>query len=181
MFTGHVNTHSLMLACFGQIYSTVKDVEICPRVKFVCGVFPKLKTKIFPFDLVFPHQTPAGRFFVIPLNSLCLNPSSKASCYLPFAFSEESFPLQVIEGLFKENATKCYHFKMSRCSFKWFTWLKAFLLFVLTSSCFFLRTLDSRLEGWISLPAKNTKRFGWDKKVTYPPPPLYLIYTDLFS
>ncbi|XP_074472037.1 rho-associated protein kinase 2-like isoform X2 [Sebastes fasciatus] len=23
---------------------------------------------------------------------------------------------------------------------------------------------DSRLEGWISLPAKNTKRFGWDKK-----------------
>ncbi|XP_028460657.1 rho-associated protein kinase 2 isoform X4 [Perca flavescens] len=23
---------------------------------------------------------------------------------------------------------------------------------------------DSRLEGWISLPTKNTKRFGWDKK-----------------
>uniref|UniRef100_A0A8C5EQ24 non-specific serine/threonine protein kinase n=1 Tax=Gouania willdenowi TaxID=441366 RepID=A0A8C5EQ24_GOUWI len=23
---------------------------------------------------------------------------------------------------------------------------------------------DSRLEGWISLPSKNTKRFGWDKK-----------------
>ncbi|XP_030576916.1 rho-associated protein kinase 2-like isoform X2 [Archocentrus centrarchus] len=23
---------------------------------------------------------------------------------------------------------------------------------------------DSRLEGWLSLPAKNTKRFGWDKK-----------------
>ncbi|XP_037606677.1 rho-associated protein kinase 2-like isoform X3 [Sebastes umbrosus] len=23
---------------------------------------------------------------------------------------------------------------------------------------------DSRLEGWISLPAKNTKRFGWDRK-----------------
>ncbi|XP_047429853.1 rho-associated protein kinase 1-like isoform X2 [Mugil cephalus] len=23
---------------------------------------------------------------------------------------------------------------------------------------------DPRLEGWISLPAKNTKRFGWDKK-----------------
>ncbi|XP_027895835.1 rho-associated protein kinase 2-like isoform X5 [Xiphophorus couchianus] len=24
---------------------------------------------------------------------------------------------------------------------------------------------DSRLEDWISLPSKNTKRFGWDKKV----------------
>uniref|UniRef100_A0A671WDH4 Rho-associated protein kinase 2 n=1 Tax=Sparus aurata TaxID=8175 RepID=A0A671WDH4_SPAAU len=24
--------------------------------------------------------------------------------------------------------------------------------------------MDSRLEGWISLPTKNTKRFGWDKK-----------------
>uniref|UniRef100_A0A6Q2Y7W4 non-specific serine/threonine protein kinase n=1 Tax=Esox lucius TaxID=8010 RepID=A0A6Q2Y7W4_ESOLU len=23
---------------------------------------------------------------------------------------------------------------------------------------------DSRLEGWLSLPAKNTKRFGWDRK-----------------
>uniref|UniRef100_A0A668ATG3 Rho-associated protein kinase 2 n=1 Tax=Myripristis murdjan TaxID=586833 RepID=A0A668ATG3_9TELE len=23
---------------------------------------------------------------------------------------------------------------------------------------------DTRLEGWLSLPAKNTKRFGWDKK-----------------
>ncbi|XP_045916234.1 rho-associated protein kinase 2-like isoform X2 [Micropterus dolomieu] len=23
---------------------------------------------------------------------------------------------------------------------------------------------DSRLEGWVSLPTKNTKRFGWDKK-----------------
>ncbi|XP_037541107.1 rho-associated protein kinase 2, partial [Nematolebias whitei] len=23
---------------------------------------------------------------------------------------------------------------------------------------------DSRLEGWISLPSKNTKRFGWDRK-----------------
>ncbi|KAM6906465.1 rho-associated protein kinase 2-like isoform 2-T2 [Lycodopsis pacificus] len=23
---------------------------------------------------------------------------------------------------------------------------------------------DARLEGWISLPSKNTKRFGWDKK-----------------
>ncbi|MEQ2234515.1 Rho-associated protein kinase 2 [Ilyodon furcidens] len=23
---------------------------------------------------------------------------------------------------------------------------------------------DPRLEGWISLPSKNTKRFGWDKK-----------------
>ncbi|XP_036003220.1 rho-associated protein kinase 2 isoform X3 [Fundulus heteroclitus] len=23
---------------------------------------------------------------------------------------------------------------------------------------------DSRLEGWLSLPSKNTKRFGWDKK-----------------
>lgn len=27
--------------------------------------------------------------------------------------------------------------------------------------------LDSRLEGWISLPTKNTKRFGWDKKVNH--------------
>uniref|UniRef100_A0A8C9XNR4 Rho-associated protein kinase 2 n=1 Tax=Sander lucioperca TaxID=283035 RepID=A0A8C9XNR4_SANLU len=44
------------------------------------------------------------------------------------------------------------------------TSLSAFLLFVLTSSCFFLCKLDSRLEGWISLPTKNTKRFGWDKK-----------------
>uniref|UniRef100_A0A8C6MCV4 non-specific serine/threonine protein kinase n=1 Tax=Nothobranchius furzeri TaxID=105023 RepID=A0A8C6MCV4_NOTFU len=25
---------------------------------------------------------------------------------------------------------------------------------------------DSRLEGWISFPTKNTKRYGWDKKVT---------------
>uniref|UniRef100_A0A665W4U0 non-specific serine/threonine protein kinase n=1 Tax=Echeneis naucrates TaxID=173247 RepID=A0A665W4U0_ECHNA len=24
--------------------------------------------------------------------------------------------------------------------------------------------MDARLEGWISLPTKNTKRFGWDKK-----------------
>lgn len=28
-----------------------------------------------------------------------------------------------------------------------------------------LCSLDSRLEGWISLPSKNTKRFGWDRKV----------------
>ncbi|MEQ2158416.1 hypothetical protein GOODEAATRI_012104, partial [Goodea atripinnis] len=26
---------------------------------------------------------------------------------------------------------------------------------------------DPRLEGWISLPSKNTKRFGWDKKILY--------------
>lgn len=26
-------------------------------------------------------------------------------------------------------------------------------------------TPDASLEGWLSLPGKNTKRFGWDKKV----------------
>ena len=29
--------------------------------------------------------------------------------------------------------------------------------------CFFP---DARLEGWLSLPSKNTKRFGWERKVT---------------
>lgn len=36
-------------------------------------------------------------------------------------------------------------------------------LFFFLSLC----KLDSRLEGWISLPTKNTKRFGWDRKVMH--------------
>lgn len=43
----------------------------------------------------------------------------------------------------------------------------------------FFCKLDSRLEGWVSLPTKNTKRFGWDKKVMYPM--LFLKSTHLFS
>lgn len=75
------------------------------------------------------------------------------SCIL----SEELFPLNV----------KCLFKEMSRCSLKWFTWRNAALIFALFNILLFFRKLDSRLEGWISLPTKNTKRFGWDKKVMY--------------
>ena len=27
---------------------------------------------------------------------------------------------------------------------------------------------DTRLEGWLSLPMKNTKRFGWERRVWCP-------------
>uniref|UniRef100_A0A669EMK5 non-specific serine/threonine protein kinase n=1 Tax=Oreochromis niloticus TaxID=8128 RepID=A0A669EMK5_ORENI len=39
-----------------------------------------------------------------------------------------------------------------------------FCLLYVNTFRFSLHSLDSRLEGWISLPSKNTKRFGWDKK-----------------
>lgn len=125
-------------------------------------------TKSFTFIAHFPHQTPTiwcavDSLSLILLKNLLLRSSS---FLLPFGLSEESFPLQVVSF-----SGKCHQMlKMSRCSFFFLAWLKAALLFVLTSSffVFFRCKLDSRLEGWISLPTKNTKRFGWDKKVMCP-------------
>ena len=31
-----------------------------------------------------------------------------------------------------------------------------------------ISSADSRLEGWLALPTKSSKRFGWDKKVLSP-------------
>lgn len=58
---------------------------------------------------------------------------------------------------------------MSKCLFffKVLHMIKGFFPFNANIFLFSLHSTDSRLEGWISLPTKNTKRFGWDKKVTY--------------
>lgn len=59
--------------------------------------------------------------------------------------------------------------RLSIFAFKWLAQLKVFVFLYVNTFLFFLHSLDSRLEGWISLPSKNTKRFGWDKKVMNPP------------
>ena len=129
-------------------------------------------TKSLTFIANFPHQTPATWCAVDSLLSLWLllkNLLLRSSSFLlPFGLSEESFPLQVVSF-----SGKCHQMlKMSLWSF-FFRMIKScsplcinvFLFFLFV---FFCCKLDSRLEGWISLPTKNTKRFGWDKKVMCP-------------
>lgn len=134
-------------------YSTIKDIN--ERVWFFF-FFSPLKSRIFFSSLHFANFNGMTHS-----SSSCFFSGKRtwASC---LSESTRTGECQRVPYLIRSRSTPVL---MTSC-FRFVFW-------------FFFFHLDSRLEGWISLPTKNTKRFGWDRKVNTQP--LFLFYFIVFT